>query len=231
MKISLCIPTYNRSQMTTEALAFVINDDRISEIIICDDGSTDGSYEKLQEYFNGKDKVKIFKNETNAGSYLNKKETLSHATNDWCILLDSDNIISVEYLNVIYGIEVWNEQTIYTPCFSMPSFDFAEFSGLLISKENVAAYLEKEKFDCLLNNGNYFINRNALLPYYDLTGNPYALDALFIAYPWLRDGNKIKVVEGLQYIHRIHSGSHTLNEIHRTVELNKEIYQALANLS
>ena len=48
MNISLAIPFFNNSKFAKELLnEYVLNDERISEIIILDDKSTDIEYEKI----------------------------------------------------------------------------------------------------------------------------------------------------------------------------------------
>ena len=49
--VALAIPTYNRYDFLLEAMEKVVDDSRISEIIVSDDKSTDGSYERLQKLF------------------------------------------------------------------------------------------------------------------------------------------------------------------------------------
>ena len=50
-RITICVPTWNRFELTTKCFSRILNDSRISEIVINDDNSTDGSFEKLQEFY------------------------------------------------------------------------------------------------------------------------------------------------------------------------------------
>lgn len=54
--LSLAITHYNRYEMVVESFAQVIDDVRLSEILIMDDCSTDGSYEKLRDHFKGNER-------------------------------------------------------------------------------------------------------------------------------------------------------------------------------
>jgi glycosyltransferase involved in cell wall biosynthesis len=91
-KISLAVPHYNNTSYICDAINPFIDDFRINEIIICDDNSNDiDELEKLILNYNNS-KIKLFKNKENLGCYHNKINTVSKCKNDWCILLDSDNI-------------------------------------------------------------------------------------------------------------------------------------------
>lgn len=216
MSISFCTPTWRRTHMVIESFAQILNDHRISEIVICDDDSGDGSYEFLCNYFNNNDKVKIYENESNLDCYLNKKRSIELANNEWCIIGDSDNIFGVDYLDKIYSCEEWDKYTIYTPDFAKPTFNFKSFSGLLITKENVSQWIDEPMFEVMCNAANYFVNRSEYLRVFDDSKNPVTSDSIFMIYNWLMAGNKVQVVDGLEYEHRIHSGSHYQTQNHRT---------------
>src|ERR1700723_3608443 len=123
-RLSLVIPTMNRYDMTIESFAKVIDMDEISDIIIQDDASTDDSFNKLRLFFLENEKVRIYGSHERLGSYKNKGKAISHAVNDWCILLDSDNIIDVDYIDRLYALSEWDAQTVYAPDFSRPHFDY-----------------------------------------------------------------------------------------------------------
>lgn len=118
-KISLCIPTYNRVDMTLQAFENVYQDERISEIIIVDDASDIVIFTELKEFCELIPKIKLYRNITNQDCYRNKMTALSYASNDWCILLDSDNIIYKDYIDSVYR-QNWDNNTIYTPSFAKP---------------------------------------------------------------------------------------------------------------
>lgn len=217
-KISICIPTYNRVEMTIESFEAVYFDERISEIIIVDDASNLEVFNELKEICDALPKVSLYRNDVNKDCYFNKKIAIEYSDNstDGCILLDSDNIIDVSYLDKLYEIKEWDVDTIYTPSFAAPHFDFRGYEGLLITKENVAAYIDKPMFEVLLNAANYFVHPFMYLEVFNPTVNPVTSDSIFQCYNWLMEEKKICVVPGLQYQHRVHSGSHYQNNVART---------------
>jgi len=215
-KISICIPNYNRYEMTIESFAQVFDDPRVGEVVICDDCSIDDSHAKLIDYFYGKEKVHFFRNGENQDCYKNKYIAISHATNDWCILLDSDNIIGTDYLDAIYKLDPWMEDTIYQPAFAKPHFDFRAFAGNTYDKHNIKPVLGDDKFTTALNAMNFFVNKGTYLKAFDPNVDPVTSDSIYMAYRLLEQGNSYYFVPGLEYEHRVHSGSHYQNNVSKT---------------
>jgi len=204
-KISICVPTWNRYDFTTKCFEKVLHDERVSEIIISDDCSTDGSYEKLVEHYKGEPKVNIYRNEERRKVHGNKRMSIFHATNEWCVLFDSDNIIDKNYLDTIYSFE-WEGNVAYQPSFAKPNFDYRNLVGEF-NKENTKNKLNLPLVECMLNTQNFFINRLMYLFCWQDSPEINGADSIYFNYLWLNNDNKIKVVEGLEYDHLVHRGS------------------------
>ncbi len=213
--ISICIPTYNRYLMTIQCFEQVLHDDRVSEVVISDDASTDGSYDLLSNHFKYENKVKLFRNSSNIDCYYNKRKAVELASNSWVILADSDNIFGVDYLDRIFD-SAWYNDILFTPSWAAPHFDFRDYSGLLITSENVAEWVDKPMFETMLNAANFFVNRQQYLDTWTNELDPITSDSIWFAYNWLKKGNGIYVAEDLTYTHRVHSGSHYQNNCNRT---------------
>lgn len=230
MKISLCITTYNRYQLTIDSFFQVLSDERIDEIVVVDDCSNDGSFEKLLEYFYDPYKVKLYRNDINLGVYRNKKRSVELATNEWCIVFDSDNIIEPGYVDKLYELQPWDAHTEYCPALAEPAFDYTSLSDILISKGNVNTLWKKKQFDAFLNTMNSFWNREEYLKVWDETVEPISSDSIYMNYRWLAAGNKIQVVEGMKYQHLIHKGSHYVNNCAQSTVIHKDIEQLIKRL-
>lgn len=63
------------------------------EIVIVDDCSTDGSFQKLQKLAEADNKIKLFQNETNKGVGFTKRECVSRASGKICAFADPDDAI------------------------------------------------------------------------------------------------------------------------------------------
>lgn len=61
------------------------------EFIICDDGSTDDTYDKLLEYTKDKNNYKIIKNETNIGLAATLNHCLEHCNGEYIARMDDDD--------------------------------------------------------------------------------------------------------------------------------------------
>lgn len=83
MKTSLIIPAYNEE----EALPLVIEEysDKVDEIIVVDDGSTDKTFEVAKKYG-----IKLYKHETNKGKVAALRTGVEHATGEIIIFTDAD---------------------------------------------------------------------------------------------------------------------------------------------
>jgi len=228
-KISLCITTWNRVEMTVHSFLDVINDERISEIVISDDASDMEVFKELKSITDIFPKIKLHRNLTNQDCYRNKYTTISLAKEDYCIILDSDNKIDKKYIDKIYEQE-WDEETLLAPSWAMPNFDYREYSGVILDKGNINHYLPLNMLETCLNTMNYFVNKNKYLEVWDGSIDPVTSDSLFQNYNWIKNGYKIHILEGLWYSHLVHSGSHYQNNVVRTGDFHQKLLQKIRDL-
>jgi len=222
---------YNRTDLLFEAIAPFLADERITEIVISDDQSSDDVYQTVLWKYNGVDKVKIYRNETNLDCYKNKRQAVSLATNEWVLLLDSDNIFSPEFIETIFSQQPFNKTWAYAPEWARPHFNFRAIAGTGISKNNVASILPNGSCSTMLNAMNYLVNRDEFLRVWDGSVDPVTSDSLFQNYNWLKGGNTIYVVPELQYDHRVHDGSHYQKNVRRTPSgFHDSIIEKLKNM-
>lgn len=211
--ISLCLTNYNRFELLIESFRQVINDDRISEIVISDDNSDPEIYNQLKALFAEIPKVEFYRNEKNVGMSLNKKLAIERAQNKRCIIFDSDNVITTAFIDALYALPIWDSNIIYAPEFAKPEFDYRAFTGKAIHKNNVKDFLSQPMFDCLLNTCNYFVDREKYLEVYEHNPAMKATDTVYFNYLWLKKGYSFYVVPGLQYDHRVHAESGFLEDV------------------
>ena len=124
----------------------------------------------------------------------------------------------------------WEPDTAYMPSFAAPAFDYRSYEGIVLSKENIAHYIDRPMIGTCLNCMNYFVNREEYLKVWDGSIDPHTADSIFQNYNWLKAGNRIRIVKGLTYNHRIHEGSHYKNNHQKTGNLYEEIMQKLREL-
>jgi len=86
--IAVIIPTYNRIETLSRAISSVLAQIRpIDELIVVDDGSTDGTSAWLREHYPG---IKLIE-QVNAGVSAARNRGIESTGCDWIALLDSDD--------------------------------------------------------------------------------------------------------------------------------------------
>jgi glycosyltransferase involved in cell wall biosynthesis len=231
MSVTAAFTNFNRTDLLFEAIDPFLFDNRISEVVIYDDASRDDVYQTILWKYNGIDKVKIFKGDTNIDCYRAKRQAVKRASNEWVLLLDSDNIFSQSFIDVIFSQRPWNNSWAYAPEWARPHFDFRKIAGTVLSKNNIAGYMDKHNTETMLNAMNYFVNKEEFLRVWDGEINPVTSDSIFQNYNWLKGGNSIFVLPGMQYDHRVHDGSHYQNNVSKTPNgLHNSIVEKLKNM-
>lgn len=208
--ITLALTNFNRTELLFESFRDVLEDPRVSEIVIVDDCSDPTVFNTIAWFTKEYPKVKLFRNEVNLDCYRNKREAVEKATNEWVILFDSDNIMSRKYIDRIENLVMagLNEKTLYNPSFALPHFNFTRYAGQIFNRRNVANFIDQSAFSTMLNAMNYFVNRTEYLKVWDGSIDPVTSDSLYQNYNWLKSGNSIYVVPELEYYHRVdaHNG-------------------------
>lgn len=207
-KISFCLTNFNRVEFLFRSFAQIIDDERIGEIIISDDASLLEIFERVKkgvEQLNNP-KIKLFRNQYNQGVYMNKMLSVQLASNEYCVVADSDNIYGEDFLDRIYE-KVWNKDVIFSPVLARPVFNFTHFSGITISKENIKECMTMPKSETITNLMNFFVNRNSYLEVFDDKHEPWGSDSIYFFYLWIKSGRKFYCMPNLQYTHEVHPGS------------------------
>ncbi|NQT96043.1 MAG: glycosyltransferase family 2 protein [Candidatus Omnitrophica bacterium] len=114
MKLSVLIPVYNEAKTLSDVIKSVSSVDIDKEIIIVDDGSTDGSKDLLDTRYKGAPGIKILFHEANMGKGAAIKTALKHATGDIIIIQDADLEYNTnDYLKLVKPIEDKRASVVY----------------------------------------------------------------------------------------------------------------------
>lgn len=235
MKLSLAITTYNRYEMTVESFAQVIDDDRIDDVVILDDCSTDNSFAKLVEHFKGNEKVRVIRQAQNRGMSLNKRDAIALSKNEWVVIWDSDNIMGPDYLNALESQWVRDGYPhlygfcIYCPSFAKPNFDYRKFEAYTFGVGKPVPVNDKMG-NCLMNTANYIVNRDEYLKVYEYNPEMKGTDTVWFNYLWLKAGHTFYVVPGMEYLHRVHDGSGFMADVDYNMKQAEKIRKLILSL-
>lgn len=235
-RISLAITNFNRTDSLLKSFANVLQDERISEVVIVDDCSELRTYDKLRFMIADlygetelQQKINLYRNHENLGMSRNKARAIEYCKSDYCIIFDSDNVMDTKYLNALYK-QNWKPDTIYCPDFAKPQFDYRYFKGRTFSRYNIKPWFRYKTIDCLLNTCNYFVHRESYLKVFQYNPEIKASDTIWFNYLWLKSGKSFYVVPGMEYDHAISEDSGFLKDADYNLKKAEEIKQMILAL-
>lgn len=230
MFFSLCIPTMDRyDTFLKNYLIHYIKNPLIDEILISDENGNDA--EKIKRDFPNS-KIKININSHKLGPFLNKMNVCKMAKNEWIVLIDSDNFADELYFNLgkqFIESNTITKNSIISPCFAKPNFNFTNLSNCCINKSNIKKYnnISNKQFTPLstvMNTGNYIINKYLIDTIninndIELIQNSDACDVILFNLLLLEQLDlQFYIVSNLFYTHVVHNGSVYLNNRARTTK-------------
>ena len=133
VEISVIIPVYNCEEFLDDSVGGILNqtfDDL--EVICVDDGSTDSSLDRLNEFARNDSRVRVFHQENQGGGNA-RNFALTKATGKYLYFMDADDIIYPEALEACYKLCEEND------------LDFMLFKAISYF-EDIGKYEEHEYF-------------------------------------------------------------------------------------
>lgn len=151
--VSILIPVFNREKIIEETVECCINQSYSNvEIVICDNKSTDGTWEIVQGLARLDNRIRIFQNESNMGPVENWRRCISEARGEYAKILWSDDTISQNYIEET--VKLFADEV----AFVLTSYEVFEKDIVHFKKDykekgiDVREYLE----DILLHNKNSY---------------------------------------------------------------------------
>jgi glycosyltransferase involved in cell wall biosynthesis len=215
-----------------ENLEAMLRSPHVGDIVVVNDGTPDyGELSGLLYQWFGT-RVRCQQNPENLGVFGNKLTSLEAARGEWCVIADSDNVFNVDYFDRIMALRdavpcgSWDPCVAYVASFGRTDFDYRPFIGDW-TLANAPEIVGRPCGWCLCNCGNWFVNRKLFLAAFDgiprkrfdLAQPDYlgigdrtdlywrrvydALDSFYINKRWWLAGGTLRVVDGLEYTHRV----------------------------
>lgn len=152
--VSVVIPVYNGADYILEAIDSVRNQTfRASEIIVVDDGSTDGTPEKVKS-LPGVTLVV----QANRGPSAARNRGASVASGDWIAFLDADDLWYPEKLKI--QSELFSDDTALVYC---NRTNIGDLGGLSVLQSDGVTLYEGEVFKNLLEKGNFITTSSVVI--------------------------------------------------------------------
>jgi len=129
---SVVIPLYNKENHVKNSIETVLNQTcQDFEIVVIDDGSTDGGVEIVRQI--PSEKIKLFQHDSNQGLSVARNTGIEKAKYDFIVLLDADDGILPEYLSEIKKlIEEFPEAGIYATNKYILKYSTKEYKPVII---------------------------------------------------------------------------------------------------
>ena len=144
--VSVIMPVYNRIGIVKHAIDSVLKQSyKNFELIIIDDGSTDGTVELVESIISKDNRIKFIEHEENKGVCKSRNDGLELAEGEYIFYLDSDNTWKKEYLKTMVGAY-----------FELPDAK-ALYSGQFIA-DNYFSPIKRVRYGCF--NKSLLYNRN-----------------------------------------------------------------------
>lgn len=103
VKVSIVVAAYNIQDYISACLESIIKQTyQDLEIIVVDDGSTDGTRKLIREFAKQDDRIKII-HQKNAGLSAARNSGILAATSEYVCLIDGDDTISPDYVTKLYS--------------------------------------------------------------------------------------------------------------------------------
>ena len=152
-KISVIVPIYNVAPFLRECIDSIINQEYNNiEIILVNDGSTDGSAEICNEYSFIDERIKVFHKE-NGGLSDARNFGINNSSGKYITFIDSDDYIAIDFLSSLYNNLKENNVKISAIgyCYVFPNNE-VEYNNF----RNIHKLYSEEEAQIYLNSVGYF---------------------------------------------------------------------------
>ncbi len=118
--ISFIIPAYNAADTIVESITSITAaagalDSVDIEIVVVDDGSTDGVASVVRSEFGADPRVRVHAHRKNRGGAAARNSAVEHSNNEWIFCLDADNLLDPDSLRRMVEMAATGEWDVVAP--------------------------------------------------------------------------------------------------------------------
>ncbi len=141
-KVSIIVPVYNVSVFLTRCLNSIVDQSYTDiEIILVDDGSTDGSSAICDEWAEKDSRIKVI-HKQNGGLSSARNAGLEVASGEYVVFVDGDDFVDAAYIEKLLDAARGSNADI-----AMCNYRFVDESGKEIANDNYTHYSRQDAFD------------------------------------------------------------------------------------
>ncbi len=199
--VSVIIPVYNVAPWLSECLDSVINQTYNNlEILLIDDGSTDGSSEICEEYAKRDERITVL-HINHRGLSATRNAGLDHATGDIIFFLDSDDVAYPHAIErvvavmeqttaqiVVFGVESYNMPGRIVSAPKEGIYDCGAALRSIVTKQGIAGAIWTKAFrasvlhDIRFPEGHNYVDISVFFQALDSCGAVYAIPDQLVKY-------------------------------------------------
>ncbi len=143
-KVSIITSCYNSERFLPECIDSILNQTMQEwELLLIDDGSTDGTREIIEKYSRMDERIRPFYSQENKGPYVGRKLGIEQANSDFIVIQDADDIMCPRKLKALYNEISKDEQLGIVGSFyykfleEFEDFEYSEKCKLALSHEEI----------------------------------------------------------------------------------------------
>lgn len=213
-QVSLIITTYNKKEYLKEAIDSVLKQDYLNlEIIITDDGSTDGTEEMMRSY-SGQEKIKYYRHDLNVGIKKNAYNALYNlASGQYAIFLDHDDYL-IDDSYIAKAVEFLEKNPNVSFVFGNCNIYNMDTTEMIVSRKSMPPISNGTDYFLHYENAGYchitsglgcIFNRSRAMSMECLTEETYAMD-LFLWLKLMLTGD-VGFIDRCAGVYRMHKNS------------------------
>lgn len=152
--ISVIVPVYNVKEYLNECIESIVNQTyKELELILVDDGSTDGSSEVCDEWGKRDSRIRII-HKKNGGLSDARNKGIDNATGKYIAFVDGDDYVHSNYLEILLNNLLENDADISMCNFLRVDKEWKEHPQELVNENEVFLYKENEILDQIYENNS-----------------------------------------------------------------------------